>query len=84
MMFYLYAEKVWACLTAKNYELDHTISQYPLFQKSQNGIYNVDKAGSAYRYNWKFLLGNTLRKLLRVKSVISVNLYYITVLWAHF
>ena len=33
--------------------------------------------------NWrKWTL--TLRKLLRVKSVISINLYYITVLWTNF
>ena len=35
-MFYLYVWKVLACLTDKSYEFYHTISQYPLFQKSQN------------------------------------------------
>ena len=55
MMFVLYAWNVWVCLIGKHYEMHHTISQYPLFQKSQNNtLWCGNTALSAYWYNWSF------------------------------
>ena len=60
-MFHLYAWKVWACLTDNHYEFYHTISQYPLFQESQNStLWCGNTALSAYWYNWSFHWVNNL------------------------